>query len=523
LGLVATTARLIEPLADAAAVELVEAWPGPAVLAAADGRVLHANAAAQPMADLIVRADPRRNPLRVLDRSFEVAWLAWPGNGLRLAVARDVTAERNLTAALVQSRQLFKDLVACSTDFAWETDAEGRFSFVSAKGALGYSARELHGRPARELLAKPPQEGAPPFTTRVALDEIEVWLRRNDGELACVTVSCLPLFDRENTYLGVRGVAHDVTEARRLDAALAIARAREALVDRILDTARTEAEPGRLVAVAAEITAKALSAGDARVLRHDEDGHWLTVAQWRDGSLAEHATAPDATPDDTLLVAETRHRGRVNGMLRVAAERPFDAESRALFDGVAAQLGLAVEQLALYAALDRLSRVDHLTGLLNRRAFLDALATRLGHLRRYQRRGALLFVDMDNFKALNDGRGHAAGDAALVALAKLLGQGGRRGDVAGRLGGDEFALWLEETDAAGAATKADGLIAAVTREFGPLSADAERPLGLSIGIALWPLAVGGNDSPAALVARADAAMYAAKHSGKNRWSMAGAG
>lgn len=523
MGLVASTARLVEPLADPAAVELVEAWSGAAVLATLDGRVLHANAAAQPIADLIASADPRRNPLRVLDRSFDVTWAAWPGGGQRLCLAREVTAERNLTAALVQSRQLFKDLVACSTDFAWETDPDGRFSFVSAKGALGYGARDLHGRPARDLLAKPPQDGAPPFTTRVALDEIEVWLKRADGEPACVLVSCLPLFDRENTYLGARGVARDVTEARRNDAALAAARAREALVDRILDTARTEAEPGRLIAAAAEITARALGAGDARVLRHDEDGHWLSVAHWRDGSLAEDATAPDATPADALLVAETRHRGRVNGMLRVAAAASFDAEARALFDGVAAQLGLAVEQLALYAALDRLSRVDPLTGLLNRRAFLDALASRLGHLRRYQRRGALLFVDLDNFKAVNDCRGHAAGDAVLIALAKLLGQGSRRGDVAGRLGGDEFALWLEETDAAGAATKADGLIATAVRELGPLSADRNRPLGLSIGIALWPLAVGGNDSPAALVARADTAMYAAKHDGKNRWAMAATG
>jgi diguanylate cyclase (GGDEF)-like protein len=159
----------------------------------------------------------------------------------------------------------------------------------------------------------------------------------------------------------------------------------------------------------------------------------------------------------------------------------------------------------------------------NRRAFLDTLASRLGHLRRYQRAGALLFIDLDNFKALNDRRGHAAGDAALIAVARLLGEGSRRGDVAGRLGGDEFALWLEETDAAGAAAKADALIAAVAREPAAQAGDPDRALGVSIGIALWPLAVAGNDSPAALVARADAAMYAAKRDGKNRWSLAGTG
>ena len=73
-------------------------------------------------------------------------------------VAHDVTSDRNLTNALVASRQLFKDLVGCSSDFAWETQIDGTFNFVSPRGALGFSARELEGRPARDLLdANQPQ------------------------------------------------------------------------------------------------------------------------------------------------------------------------------------------------------------------------------------------------------------------------------------------------------------------------------------------------------------------------------
>jgi diguanylate cyclase (GGDEF)-like protein/PAS domain S-box-containing protein len=518
---VTATAFIGPPLADTTAADFVDACPVAAVLVAGDGEVLRANAAAYAIAELIARNDPQRGPLRVLDRIYETQSLPWPDGGVHVVLARDVTAERNLTTALVKSRQLFKDLVTCSADFAWETDPAGRFGFVSPKGALGFTVRELQGRAARELLMDPPLDGAPPFTTRVAVDDAEVWLRRADGEPACVLVSCLPLYDREDAYLGARGVARDVTEQKRRDAALTAARAREALVDQILDAARTEAEPARMLATVAEIAAKALDAADARVLRHVEDeDRWIEVARWRDGRVEDEATAFDAAPTPALLVAETRHRGRVNGMLRIAAAQDFDEESRALFDGVAAQLGPAVEQLALYAQLDRLSRHDPLTGALNRRAFLDTIATRLGHLRRYNRAGALLFIDLDNFKLLNDRRGHAAGDQALIAVARLLGQSGRKGDVAGRLGGDEFALWLEETDAAGAAVKADALIAAMARDAAALSADAEHPLGLSIGIALWPLAVGGNDAPAALVARADTAMYTAKRDGKNRWAIA---
>jgi diguanylate cyclase (GGDEF)-like protein/PAS domain S-box-containing protein len=524
VGVTTSTARIALPSVDAAAMEFVDGCPTAAVLVGAAGEVLHANAAAQPIADIIAGHPPERGTLRVLDRSYETQALPWPQDGLRVLLARDVTAERNLTNALVRSRQLFKDLVNCSADFAWETDPQGRFSFVSPRGALGYAARELQGRGARELLVNPPVEGAPPFTTRVAIEDAEVWLRRADGEPACVLVSSLPLYDREDAYLGARGVVRDVTEAKRRDAALAAARNRAALVDRVLDAARNEAEPPRMLAAAAEIAGKALGASDTRVLRREEEtDRWIEAARWRDGSLAEDATALQAGAAPTLLVAETRHRGRINGMIRIAAAQPFDEEARALFDGLANQLGFAVEQLTLYAQLDRLSRLDPLTGVLNRRAFLDMLASRLGHLRRYGRIGALLFLDLDNFKTLNDRHGHAAGDGALIGLARLLSEGGRRGDMAGRLGGDEFALWLEETDAMGAVAKAEKLIAATAQQFAPLGLASSAPLGLSIGIALWPLAAAGNDVPAALVARADAAMYAAKRDGKNRWALAGPG
>jgi len=524
VAVTASTARVASLGVDVAAMEFVDGCPTAAVLVGAVGELLHANSAARPIAELIVNHEPARGTLRVLDRSFEILSLPWPQDGLQVVLARDVTSERNLTNALVRSRQLFKDLVSCSADFAWETDPNGRFSFVSPRGALGFAARELQGRGARELLLNPPIDGAPPFTTRVAIEDAEVWLRRADGEPACVLVSSLPLYDREDAYLGARGVVRDVTEAKRRDSELAAARNREALVDRVLDAARNEAEPPRMLAAAAEIAARALKAGDARVLRRDEEtGHWVEAARWRDDSLGEQVTAPEAEASSTLLVAETRHRGRVNGMIRIAAALPFDEEARALFDGLANQLGFAVEQLTLYTQLDRLSRLDPLTGVLNRRAFLDTLAGRLGHLRRYGRSGALLFLDLDNFKTLNDRHGHAAGDAALLALSRLLGEGGRRGDIAGRLGGDEFALWLEETDAMGAVAKADMLIAAAPRDLTPPGLTPATPLGLSVGIALWPLASAGNDVPAALVARADAAMYAAKREGKNRWALAGPG
>ncbi|MBM3518565.1 MAG: PAS domain S-box protein [Alphaproteobacteria bacterium] len=136
--------------------------------------------------------------------------------------------EHNLIEALIASRQLFKDIVACSADFAWETAADGRFSFVSPRGALGFSARELNQRRARRLLDPEHEPPDPlPFESRVALDQEELWVRRADGRAACLSVSCVPVYDAGGVWRGVRGLCRDVTAAREREAALARARNRE--------------------------------------------------------------------------------------------------------------------------------------------------------------------------------------------------------------------------------------------------------------------------------------------------------
>ena len=98
-----------------------------------------------------------------------------------LVLGKDSTAEYNLIEALIASRQLFKDLVSCSSDFAWETSAIGRFTFVSSPGALGYSAHELNKKSARSLAW---HENASakliPFESPVPHEDIELWMRRAD-------------------------------------------------------------------------------------------------------------------------------------------------------------------------------------------------------------------------------------------------------------------------------------------------------------------------------------------------------
>lgn len=161
---------------------------------------------------------------------------------------------------------------------------------------------------------------------------------------------------------------------------------------------------------------------------------------------------------------------------------------------------------ARIAELERLADTDALTPLPNRRAFVREVERAIARVARYGPTIALMYVDVDNLKALNDRHGHGAGDAALNHLAALLRREVRAGDLVARIGGDEFALLVEPVDADSAQAKAAALRqAAESTGFDWLGQSVI--VGVSIGVAM----ITGDDSVDALIARADAAMYGAKN------------
>jgi diguanylate cyclase (GGDEF)-like protein len=159
------------------------------------------------------------------------------------------------------------------------------------------------------------------------------------------------------------------------------------------------------------------------------------------------------------------------------------------------------EILALAARAD----TDPLTGMLNRRGFERELKRALAYLKRYGASAALLYVDLDRFKTINDSHGHAAGDAVLKAVAMVISRQVRASDLVARLGGDEFVVLLWNITAVDAQTKAEIIEAAIARTTAT-HADTCLSIGASAGAApLLPL-----DTPEAVLERADAAMYARK-------------
>jgi diguanylate cyclase (GGDEF)-like protein len=157
------------------------------------------------------------------------------------------------------------------------------------------------------------------------------------------------------------------------------------------------------------------------------------------------------------------------------------------------------------AALEALADLDPLTELPNRRAFERELARSIAYIKRHGTPAALLYLDLDAFKVVNDRSGHAAGDVVLKAIGGDLRRYVRASDVVARIGGDEFAVLLWNCDDAGASAKALVLEQEVARTAASHNG-APLMIGASVGATLLlPL-----DQPGAALARADAAMYARK-------------
>ncbi len=148
---------------------------------------------------------------------------------------------------------------------------------------------------------------------------------------------------------------------------------------------------------------------------------------------------------------------------------------------------------------------DVLTGLPNRRFFLQSLESRVGRCQRYGDNCAVLFLDVDNLKKINDSHGHGAGDIVLARLAEILRLHIRASDVAARIGGDEFGLLLDNLDA----DEVEKKIGFLVNQFAKTNCSyADQPV--SFGATIGYSFVGPKDTVEGLMSRADAAMYRAK-------------
>ncbi len=431
--------------------------------------------------------------------------------------------ESALRSALLDSRQRWRDLVEMLADMVWETDAEGRFSFVSPDPALGWAAARLAGQPTRLMAGVAPFD---PFHTQRPLRNVRAWVQRGDGSAACLALAALPLLDARGNPCGTRGIARDVTEEEEKAAGVARLLRKEALIDSVLGATRSEVLADRMAAAAAEALMLALGAAGAAVL--DIGADLAAVATVGRGAAAILPVASAAMKSRTawsgemvepggarLLLCVGPPQGVALALWREPEARAWDEEDRALTEAVEPLVRMVLDHRHLQHRLNEAARSDPLTGLLNRRAFTEEVERRIPRLDHDGRRGVLMFCDLDNFKAVNDRLGHEAGDAAIRAVAGLLRAAVRPTDLVCRMGGDEFALWLDGADEYIAADRAERLRADAPVALAHVGAGPDAPLSLSVGIAVRH--PGSGQGLRELIGRADQAMYSVKRAGRAGW------
>jgi diguanylate cyclase (GGDEF)-like protein len=435
-----------------------------------------------------------------------------------------------LQTALIDSRQLWRQLVDLAADFAFETDEWGRFTLVTPDPALDWPADTLVGRPSAALLAE--GDGFDPFRVTTRIRHREAWLKRRDGGIVCLTFNAVPILDPNGRIIGARGVGIDLNDRDGQAATAASTLRRAAVMDHILRRMGQEVLVPRMMSAVLDVVANAMGAeGVAAIvappdtaavrLSHVVGAGAEGVVEAAGRQLRYGKRWPGQTMTETnrnALIAGCRTRfGDKAGLVvwRAPPARAWDDDDNQLIASAVNVVRMVLDQELSQEEMLRQARTDPLTGLLNRRAFLEEVERHAPRLDRENQPGTLMFADLDNFKPVNDRLGHETGDEVLRRTAVLLRKTFRPSDLIARLGGDEFAIWLDGADHMTAAERAEYLRDAVPRDMAELTGPDLPSVTMSIGIASRDPA--DKEPLDSLMRRADLAMYEVKRGGRGHW------
>ncbi len=424
-------------------------------------------------------------------------------------ISDQVRAER----ALQESEERFRRLTELSSDWIWEQDEELRFTSLSdgiTKG--GVRAASLVGKHRWDM----PIDWAPGQLEqhRATLEahqpfhdfEYRVLGEGGPQDWHWFSISGEPQFDAAGRFRGYRGVGKDITERKRAALALHESEARfRSLTELSSDWYWEQDENLRFTTVTRRAEA------DARFPPEDHFGKTRWELPYLDVApevWVEHQrTLAERRPFRDLILKRRDRQGRVR-YSSISGEPVFDAEGR--FRGYRGIGRDITERVMADEQLSQLAYYDSLTGLPNRALLRDRLHQTMMEAERQQRLVAILFMDLDRFKFINDSLGHAAGDALLKSVAERLRACVRSGDTIARLGGDEFTIVLagiEHIDHV--ALIAQKLLDQFAAPF--FIGGNELYTNASIGVTLYPWDDSDIDT---LLKNADAAMYHAKESGR---------
>jgi diguanylate cyclase (GGDEF)-like protein/PAS domain S-box-containing protein len=421
--------------------------------------------------------------------------------------------------------RLYRLLADNATDVVTLHDVTGRYRYVSPSitSLTGYTPEELLGTPSGDLV-HPDDIGA--VRERMATMDahgvatLEYRLRHADGHWEWVETTARRVGDE------IQCSSRSVTERREASAHLARRLAQQSAVARLGETALKRPDIDALLEQAVATVAETLDMDLVSIVEHAGEGkaHVRAGTGWDLGfvgsrleleSLGDRWRAQGAIAGADVLI------GSPDAPLGVLAahsreSRAFDERDRDFLQAVAHVLAGAIERLHVERQIRHDALHDSLTGLPNRSLLLDRLHHALARATRGAGRVALLFIDLDNLKVINDSLGHHAGDEMLKAIGPRLDGLLRASDTVARFGGDEFAIVCEDiADVEQAVEIARRVVAAFQEPF--VVAGEERFGSVSVGVVVTNPVV--PRAAEELLSDADAAMYRAKERGRGRYEL----
>jgi diguanylate cyclase (GGDEF)-like protein/PAS domain S-box-containing protein len=461
----------------------------------------------------IVRSD---GEVRIL--SVSRGELLWNGEKQFQLVSQDITEYKRLEEALAKSEERYRTVLEQMEEAYYEVDNSGNFTFFNDAMCrqLGYSREELTGMNYRKCTPEADVQRVfkafnQVYRTGKPIKGIPMGWVRKDGTRIFAETSAFPLFNESGEIIGFRGIILDVTERAQMIKALSESEER-------YRTILAEIEEGYYeVNLAGDFTfvndAICCQLGYSReeligmnylayVLKEEAKGiykAWNKV--YRTGKSLKSYPFTAIKKDGTQVFLESSisplrsNEGRIIGFRSISRD--------------------VTEHKQFERRLEEMATHDSLTGLPNRLLLSDRFTVALALSRRTRNRLAILMLDLDRFKAVNDSLGHGVGDQLLKAVGKRLVNTMRKSDTIARVGGDEFVVVLPQISQADEAAKLAQRILEAFRE--PFVCDSHRlHITTSIGVAVYP--EHGEDIES-LLKNADTAMYWAKEQGRSIYKL----
>ncbi|HEX5207490.1 MAG TPA: EAL domain-containing protein [Steroidobacteraceae bacterium] len=473
------------------------AWSTP--IKATDGRVLGALGVYHSSSGL-----PGQRELRIMDHAAQIAGIA---------IARRL-GEEALRASEAKYRGLFETII----EGVYQSDRDGRLRSVNPAfvAILGYgSAVELYALPNVATLYWNPSDRAE-FIRRVESEgeirNAEFLMRRRDGEQVVILENARAVRDAANRITHYEGTIADITERKRAEQAVFAEKERaQVTLQSIGDAVISTDADGRIEYI--NPVAETLTAWTLEEARGRPIGEVLSLVNEITREPIENpllcvlgGAETTAPADHSVLITRAGHEVAI----QESAAPICDRQGRVI--GAVIVFHDVTKERRLKRALSYQASHDALTGLINRREFDNRLHAAVLSAQRGEGTYALLYIDLDQFKVVNDTCGHQAGDRLLRDITGLLQSRVRASDTIARLGGDEFGVLLEGCTVEQSTRIAEGVRQAI-RDYRFIWGAATLSVGASVGVVRI---TAETESVANVMSAADIACYAAKDEGRNR-------